>query len=89
VGPRTGTNTEVGEKISCLCWGSNLDRPVVQICFKLVHRNDVVTVTSTTGLMFHLSLAYNFWYGEFAKVVHDCRKFAKHWQNQSQEAVKG
>jgi hypothetical protein len=30
VGPRAGLDTEVGGKVSCLCGGSNLDRPVVQ-----------------------------------------------------------
>jgi hypothetical protein len=30
VGPRTGLDTDTKGKISCLCRGSNLDRPVVQ-----------------------------------------------------------
>jgi hypothetical protein len=30
VGPRAGLDTEVRGKISCLCRGSNLDRPVVE-----------------------------------------------------------
>jgi hypothetical protein len=30
VGPRAGLDTEITGKISCLCRGSNLDRPVVQ-----------------------------------------------------------
>jgi hypothetical protein len=30
VGPRAGLDTEARGKISCLCQGSNLDRPVVQ-----------------------------------------------------------
>jgi hypothetical protein len=30
VGPRAGLDIEVRGKVLCLCWGSNLDRPVVQ-----------------------------------------------------------
>jgi hypothetical protein len=30
VGPRAGLNIDVRGKILCPCWGSNLDRPVVQ-----------------------------------------------------------
>jgi hypothetical protein len=30
VAPRPALNTEVKEKISCLCQGSNFDRPVIQ-----------------------------------------------------------
>jgi hypothetical protein len=35
VGLRVDLDKEVGGKISCLCWGSNVDRPVVQSVARL------------------------------------------------------
>jgi hypothetical protein len=31
VGLRAGLDTEATGKVLCLCWGSNTDRPVVQV----------------------------------------------------------
>jgi hypothetical protein len=41
VGLRAGLNTEARGKILCLCWGSNLDRSVVQSVVRCCYSNDL------------------------------------------------
>jgi hypothetical protein len=56
VGPRAGLDTEARVKILCLCWGSNLDHPVVQSIAR--HYTDWAT---PAPIMLRIHSYKNYW----------------------------
>jgi hypothetical protein len=60
VGPRAGLDTEVRGKFLFLCWGSNLDRPVVQPVVR--HYTEWVTRLTIISFLSRYTFWSVFWY---------------------------